>query len=414
MSQRADALQPLEAFVSGAKQNNPDNRQSAAVARQREAQHEAAAAPYLPSFTAQGVYTRNQFPATFALPGGPTLTLTPQNGLDAYLTVAVPINVGAWEQRRAARLNADAAEAMRQRTEVSVESSVVQAYHQLLGSEALLFAAKKSLEVAESNVKTVGDRKELGTASELDLQRAISDVARAQQDVATADQGVWVGRRALESLSRVTPEPATRENYVEDDLHEEAPLTTWLRPTNDDLVAVAPAVLASGAADASLAAARAAWIPTVAAQGQEHITNAGGFTGHTQVYTLQATATWRLDFALAPNVAAQTAAVTAARASEEKARRGAEDAIYQAWYQARAGIEKARAARAQVKAATLAQSLARDRYVNGIATQLEVVQAQRDFFSAAISQVQADFDLQYARAQLRLASRRVGQGEVGR
>jgi outer membrane protein TolC len=309
-----------------------------------------------------------------------------------------------------ARLNADAAQASRANTEVSVESSVVQAYYQYLGSEAVLFVAQKSLGVAEGNVKIVGDRRELGTASELDVQRALADVGRAQQDVASADQSVFVARRALESLSGLSPERAIRENYADDDLHEEAPLATWLRATNDDLVAVQAAVIGTNAAVASRLAARAVWIPTLAAQGQEHVTNAGGFTGHERVYTLTATATWRLDFAVAANIAAQTAALSAARATEDKTRRAAEDAIYQAWYQVRSGIEKARAARAQVRAATLAQDLARDRYVNGIATQIEVVQAQRDFFSAAVSQVQADFDLRYARARLRLTSRR-SEGE---
>ena len=40
----------------------------------------------------------------------------------------------------------------------------------------------------------------------------------------------------------------------------------------------------------------------------------------------------------------------------------------------------------------------------GAATQLDVTQAQRDAFLASASQIQADFDLAYARAALRLAA----------
>ncbi len=412
---RAYALQPLATFVESSKRNNPDNREAQALREQRDAQRDVATAALLPSFTAQGIYTRNQYEAAFSAPNGQRATLTPLNGLDANLTVAVPIiNVGAWEQRRAATANLAAAEASRASTEVSVESSTAQAYYQLLGNEAVLSSAKESVRFADGNMKLVQDRRALGTASELDVQRAVADLARAQRDVAEADQGVVQARRVLESLSRLTPEPATREDYREDDLHEEPPLSAWLGRPSDDLVSVRPATLATEAAERSRSAARAAWLPTLSAQGQEHLTNAGGFTGRHSIYTVQGVVTWKLDFGLAPNVAAQTAAVGAARAREDKARRSAEDAIYQSWQQVRVGIEKARAARAQVKSATLAQELARDRYASGVATQIEVVQAQRDFFSAAVAQAQADFDLQYARAALRLSSRRISEEEGSR
>lgn len=411
----AHALQPLEAFVASAKRRNPDDLQAAAVARQKAAEVDVSRAVYLPSFTAQGTYTRNQWKVAFALPGETPITLTPTDQVDAYFTLAVPlINVGAWEQRRASELDAESAEASRLSTEVTVESSVVQAYYQLLGSEALLASAKESLQYAESNLATVRDRASLGTASELDVQRAIGDVASAQQDLANADQTEAVAERTLESLSRLTPEPATAADYVEDDLHEEAPLSSWLRSTGDDLLVVRPAVLSTQAAAATRSAARAAWLPTISAQAQEHDTNAGGFSGHYEIYTLSATATWKLDFSIAPNIRAQTEALIAAQAGEDKTRRAADDAIYQAWYQVRADIVKARSARAQVKANTLSLELARERYASGTATQLEVVQAQRDFFSAAVSQAQADADLQYARALLRLDSRRTGDVEMSR
>lgn len=407
------ALQPLNDFVDSSKRHNPDNHEARAALEQRSAEREAAAARYLPSFRAQGVYTRNQYDASITLPDGPAVTISPQDGLDAYFTLAVPlVDVGAWQQQRAASAAVDVAAASRSSTELSVEGAVTQAYYQLLGSEAVLFAARQSVGSAQDNLKLVRDRHELGTASELDLQRAVVDVARAQRDVATADQGVVAARRALESLARLSPEPATPESYHEDDLHEEAPLAAWLGGPSQDLVAAQPAVLAVEAADRARAAARAAWLPTLAAQAQERITNAAGFAGRAQYYTLMATATWAVDFSLAPGVAAQTAAVAVARARENKARRAAEDAIYQAWYQVRIGIEEARAARAQVESAALAQGLAKTRYESGVATQLEVVQAQRDFFAAAVARAQADFDLQYSRALLRLSARRSGAQEA--
>ncbi len=412
---QARALQPLAEFVASALQKNPDNLEAAASERQRRAQSDVARAGYLPSLTAQGVYTRNQYEAKVALPGGPTVTIQPHNGLDASFVLGVPlVNVGAWRQHRAAEANQAVAAAQRASTAQTVESDVTQAYYQLLGSEAVQFAAQKSTEVARDNLTLVSDRSELGTASQLDLQRAAADLARAEQDQAGAAQGVIVARRSLESLSRLTPEPARKEDYVEDTLGEEADLSQFLGGAGDELVAARPSALAVVAADRARAASFAAWFPTLAGQGQERLTNAAGFVGRNSVYTLSLTLAWRLDFALAPSVAVQKAAVQIAEARANKTRRAADDAIYRSWHQVRTGIEKARAARTQVKAATFAQELARERYTSGVATQLEVVQAQRDFFSAAVAQAQADFDLQYARAMLRIASRRAGETGAAR
>lgn len=409
----AHALQPLDTFLAAARQNNPDNHEAAATAQQREAQSDVARAAYLPTVTAQGQYTRNQYQARFALPDGPTFTIQPYNGLDAYFTLAVPlINVGAWMKHRAARANERVAGAQRVSTELSVESDVTQAYYQLLGSEAVYFAAQKSVEAARGNSELVRDRKQLGTANELDVQRAAADLARAEQELAAADQGVVNDRRGLETLARIAPEPSTADNYHEDDLQQEPPLERWLSGSSSALVSARPAVETTKAAERNVSAARASWLPTIAGQAQERATNVSGFTGRNYYYTITATATFKLDFSLHASVAEQKAAHDAARARENKARRAAEDAVYNAWHQVRVSIEKARAARAQFQAASLAQDLARDRYSNGVATQLEVVQTQRDFFTAAVDKAQADFDLQYARASLRLSSRRAGEKAV--
>jgi len=68
----------------------------------------------------------------------------------------------------------------------------------------------------------------------------------------------------------------------------------------------------------------------------------------------------------------------------------------------RAGIAKSRSARAQTLAANRAFEQARQKYSEGSATQLEVVQAQRDAFGAELTRIQSDADLAYARALLRL------------
>jgi outer membrane protein TolC len=90
--------------------------------------------------------------------------------------------------------------------------------------------------------------------------------------------------------------------------------------------------------------------------------------------------------------------------NEERVRLAARDQIFGAWQRVHADIIKSRASRAQVKAAELASQYARERYLEGAGTQLEVVQAQRDAFAADVARLQADADLSFSRAVLRLAA----------
>ena len=120
-------------------------------------------------------------------------------------------------------------------------------------------------------------------------------------------------------------------------------------------------------------------------------------------------ATWKLDTTIRPQIRAQDAAAAAARAGEDQARQAAEDAVFRDWQQIRADIESAQSSRAQVAATKLAASLAEDRYESGVATQLDVLQARQDAFSADVARIQADADLAYARVALRLDAAQFGK-----
>jgi outer membrane protein TolC len=104
------------------------------------------------------------------------------------------------------------------------------------------------------------------------------------------------------------------------------------------------------------------------------------------------------------NNQAQEAALEAQQVRAERTERALADATFEAYERVRAGIAKSMAARAQASAAARAAGLAQDRYSVGAATQLDVTQAQRDAFLADASRIQADSDLAYARAALRLAA----------
>jgi len=419
----AFALQPVTEFLEHARTWNPQNRAARATTASTDAQVSVSTGSLLPSFSASGTYTRNQYEVTTAalippgsLPAGitfPNTVIQPQNQLDANLTLNIPIiNVGNWDRRAVAKATLAGAHADEENTQLTIAKGILRDYYTLLGNAAVVLSANKNVEVARNNVALARDRKENGTGSELDVQRALADQAKAEQSLTGAELQLTDTRRDLYSLSGLEAGPVG-SGFPEDDLHEEQPLAMWTGKTSA-LPSVRSAEARRVEAEESAHAAHSAWYPTVSADGQERFTNATAFVGgHTAIYLLQLSASWKLDTTIAPQIRAQNAAASAARANVDYARLLAEDAVFRDWQQIHADIESSRSARVQVAATQLAASLAEDRYKAGVATQLDVLQARQDAFSADVARIQSDADLAYARLALRLDAGQLGTLNAG-
>src|SRR5437762_14021602 len=61
------ALQPVETFVAGARQRNPDELEARANVRQEEGRSTSTLGRVLPGVTLRGAYTRNQYSSTVDL-----------------------------------------------------------------------------------------------------------------------------------------------------------------------------------------------------------------------------------------------------------------------------------------------------------------------------------------------------------
>jgi outer membrane protein len=400
----ARATQPLDAFLERAQAGSFDAREASATQRQRAAEADSALGRLTPAFSARGIYTRNQREVAAQLPNLPErLVITPLNQLDAVFQLDVPIiDLASYYRYKAARSLAESASAQREATTIDVSRNVARAYYQYLGASALVRSARESIGAAGANQKNVEVRKSAGAATDLDIERAAANVARARQDLADAELGVALAGRSLETLSGLTPE-ASDGTFEEDALQREGPLQGWL-----DLASRGPAqrvaARAREAAEQSAAAARSSLLPTLSGSAQERVSNATGFAGQASTYSLQLVLGWRLDYGLLAADRAQQASVEAQQVRLERAERALADATFEAYQRVEAGIAKSVAARAQASSAKRAAELAQDRYSIGAATQLDVTQAQRDAFLASAAQIQADSDLAYARAALRLAA----------
>lgn len=400
---RAGATQPLETFIQGAKTAGFDAQEATAAERQRVAEADTAFSRLTPALSARGVYTRNADEVSIRNPAtGADLVITPRDQLDAYLQLDVPIlDLASYHRYRSASALAESAAAQRGATTIDVSRGVARAYYQLHGAAALVRSAEESVKAAELNLRTVGDRRAAGAATDLDYERAAANVARSRQELADAELGVALTARSLETLSGVTPTPAGE--MAPDDLHREGPLTEWLSLAGNSPQRKVAEKL-ERAAEHNEKAANRAFLPTLAGVAQGRATNATGFAGEPLSYALQLVLAVRLDYATFAARDAQAAAVEVQRVRVARTRRQLEDAVFEAYHRVEAGIAKARAARAQAAAAARAAELSLDRYAAGVTTQLDVTQAQREAFQADAARIQADSDLTYARAALRLAA----------
>jgi len=362
----------------------------------------------LPGLSLSGTYGRNQYESTVQLPasgGAPpaTITLTPRDQLVGTATLTVPLaNLSNFARAAAAGTTADSADAQARATSLSIEGQVAQSYYQVVANLALVGAAQRALDVAKVSQRLAEARRAAGTAALLDVDRARAEVESDFQQLAGADLQVSISARALESLSGIRPDLASGGSLA-DDLHEEAPLERFQAP-DEQLPALLAAQRGRAAAEQQAKAQRFTLLPTLAGTFTEQATNASGFAGHDATWQAVVGFTWSFDFSTLPAIRSQEAAADAARAREQRARLAARDAIQNAWNTVRTSIARSRSARTQAEVSAEAAQQALERYRAGAATQLDLLQAQRDAFAAQASRIQADANLVNSRAQLRTAA----------
>ncbi len=402
----------LKDFLDAADQHNIDRRISAEQRIGAAAQLTQAWTSMLPALTAQASWTHNQYPAVVSIPTGqvsPTgmpitksATITPEDQLDGILRVDLPlIDTTRWFRTFAADANAQAAEQRELATREQVKRQVVGTYYSLAAAKAFLQSAQKSMSFAQAQLDLQTTRVASGVVTELDQMRAKAEVERARQSVADATAMVATTARSLRTLSGV--EPGDIAGLPTDSLHAEAPLAE-LEAKIEDLPLIRAAEKDAEAAGQNETLSKLSLVPVVGAQFTERFSNATGFTGQVTSYNFGVNLVWRLDgpTIVSPRIsqAQQNVAVLAV----ERNRLAARDQVHSDWQRISSTIIKVQATGAQVLAAQRALVLARDRYEGGVATQIDVIQSERDVFSAEVAQIQAMTELASARASLRIST----------
>ena len=404
---RAGALQPLEAFVRSGRTKSPDNAEAQATRDQQDALANATLGRVLPGISARGNYTRNEYNAVIDVPVDPNqppqqITIQPYNAYTASGTLTVPlIDFAGFVRTAAGYSQAQGYAKQAEATGLQVESQVVLNYYQLLAFLSLVVSSERALEVAQASLRLAQAQFDAGRATRLDVSRAVAEVENRSQLLTAAQLQVALSAKALESTSGLKPESLVAVDF-QDDLHEEPDLSSF-SPADTALPAIAAAMKLTEAADRQAFAQKLTLFPTITGTFSEYYTNASGFVGHHYYWQAGVGFTWLLDVTTVYNIVAQDAAANVARAREQRARLASRDAIHNFWQTVHSSIANSRSARAQQKAANDAARLAEDRYQAGAATQLDLLQAQRDAYTADVARIQADANLANARTQLRLA-----------
>jgi outer membrane protein TolC len=415
------AVQPLDVFLQGAQRANVDALEAQAVLLQQQANKDLTLGRVLPGIQARGTYTRNQYDVTFPFPetdaaGNPVIdpatgrqavdnvTVTPIQQFDITATVTVPlIDLAGFQRVAAAKTAIVSADKSLRNTRLLVEGTVAQGYYQLVANLALVTSAQKALEVSRESLRLAVAREEAGTGPQLDVDRARADVESQTQQVASAQLQVVLSARALETASGVTPE-ATPLAGFNTTLDEEQPLNTF-QANIENLPSLLAAKETTRSNEQLYDAQKLAFLPTLNATFSDHGTSVAGLTAtHAFQWQLIVALNWQLDFTTFANLHLQDATTQVARIREQRARLAAGDNIHREWATVQAGIVRSKSARSGQEAAAHAASQAHDRYEAGTITQLDLLQAQRDAFTADVTRIQADADLVNARAQLKLAS----------
>lgn len=396
--------QGLRDFLEAAAQRNVDVRQGEETSRQARLESQRAVGALLPSLTASGGYTYNEVPAV--IPAGAfspdDVVIVPRDQLTASFRAELPlIDAGRWLDSSSASARARAAGARQLATRAAVERQVVSTYYSVVGGRAVVESARRSLALAQAQLKDIEERRSAGVATDLDLERARSEVERNQQLLADAEAQAATSGRALRRLTGLAP--GDLPGLPEDGLEDEAPVET-LEARAAELPRVRAAEAEAQAAERDALGAKLALAPTVSAQFTQQLTNATGFQGATHLFNAGLLLNWRLDVATVQSARAQVARGASAALDLERARGDAEDQIFSDWHQVRAAVTRVRSSRSQVAAARRAVSLAHERYGAGMATQLDTIQADRDLFAAEVNDIQARSTLAAARLALRLSA----------
>ena len=387
------------------------DRQNLTLAEARSRADEAraatgqAAAQLLPSLSASGSYARNSAAASISLPpgnpivpGGMSVVIQPLEQLEARGSLRVPLVVpSAWFDVRSARSASRAAEASTEAVRLQLRAGFAQAAHAARAAEEVVTASEQAVELAAEHARSADRSVRAGVAPPLDVLRARTEQVRRESDLARARADLGRARLALGILlGREGPVRVVVPDAVPEPAGDPAALAA-------DALGRRPEVRAQreqvAAAEDQLRASWARLAPQLSATGALFASDVPYPTGDRSGWRATLDLTWPiLDGGLREARQRQARAqVATARAADGAQRLAVVQEVADAARDLDVARERLRLAETQRGLASDAAASARRSFEAGIASSLDVVDANDRLY-------QADVGLADARARLAQAA----------
>jgi outer membrane protein, multidrug efflux system len=416
----------LKALVQKALEGNRDLRVALRNVDQLRATYQVTAADRFPSLNGsingtRGPVATAPYPLVTSVQGGVTISAYE---LDLFGRVR------ALSEAAAAQLLAS--ESSQQAVQVSLVASVAQAYYGLWADRWQLALAAETLRTRQDSLRLLQLKFDSGVLNELDLRSGQSLVESAKVTQAQAQRQWAQDRNALQLLlGQPVPEellppqvdarvllPATQPNTPASARPAAQPLTAiQLWPAlpdlpvglSSDILLQRPDIVQAEnnliAANANVGAARSARFPRIsltASLGVVSDSLSGLFSdGRTAWSVAPAVTVPLLDFGRsAANVDAAIARKDIAVAQYDKAVQTAFKEVADALVARRTWVDQTQAQAAQAEAESQRLRLSTLRYDSGVASQLDLLDAQRAWFSAQQALIAAQLSRQQAQITL--------------
>lgn len=414
-AEQAPRLLTLKAALDTAVAHSPSLQQARAQSDAAEGRTVQARSALLPQLTGTASYARVHGLGTAQLgatAGSSTAGLT-SNGQGTYNRFSIGAAVtqvlwdyGAIESLRASGLSFDAQRATERATALQTQLDVRTRFFEAVAARALIHVQEELLQNQRLNSDEVAQFVKVGVRPEIDLLQAQTDFANARVQLLSAQNTYAVAKAALRQT--IGMRDAGSFEVADDKLGEMQQETRALSMLVDDAIAHRPEIVSlersRAAARASIAAAKAGYLPALAASAG--ITEVGR-----EVDDLSTN--WNLGVSLSWQVF--QGGLTSGQVAEARALAIVQDSQLDAIrLQVQYDVEQAKSTientQASLSAADEALRLARSqleqaqgRYREGISTIIELRDAQFALTSAASQLVQAQLNLYRARAQLMAA-----------
>ena len=391
----------LPEVVDLALRNNPATRISWSQARAAADVYGSAEGKYCPSLAMGIAGTRTR---TIATPGRPAGERT-QYGPSLSLAFTVLDFGGRSGSVNVARQTAIASDLSHNAT---VENTILQvegAAFTYLSTRALRDAQKSAVELATAALDAASERHRVGLATIADVLQAQTARSDAELQLETLEGSLQVTRGGLAvamGLPANTPfevpdVPATDSVY-------------FVTQSVDTLIEMAvrnrpelASVRAQAAAAASqIRVARSGYLPVLAlsAIGANNASTVSTFAGRTYTLNLGISVPVFNGFSDHYDVAAASEQYRAAQERSELTKQQVIQQVFTAYYTLRTSTERVRTARDLLASATQSETVARERYREGVGSIVDLLIAQSALASARAQEVDARWQWRAALAQL--------------